>query len=837
MVTFTGSTGFAQSNEVLPPAVSTTAGKGSIVAGSTTSSSAQGLDAASKVVTASGFAEPSPVTAKSFPKNLLQDQEAFWTFPFHLNTSDLSFIVPAVFGSAALIGSDTYIESHLPQSPSTVSRAASASTAGMLALVGAGGGLFVWGEAIHDEHRRETGILTGEAAIDAYAITTAFKYMTQRERPYTGDGKGSFFYGGDSFPSDTAAVSWATASVIAHEYPGFMSKVLAYGVAGGVTAGRIIGQKHWTSDAVIGSALGWYVGRQIYRARSAGPEINASTWGTFEKAPDEDEHDPAYMGTAYVPLQSWIYPAFDRLTALGYLPTAILAIRPWPRLECARRIQEAEDEIRDDPESIGGDATKILRELRLEFAQELAHLEGQRNVGAQLESAYARLTPIAGTPLRDSFNFAQTLYNDYGRPYGQGLNAIVGMSGRAEAGPLAFYVQGEFQHSSGMQDYSVPVSEQIAAFNVLPSVAAVARFPEQNRFRTIEAYVALNVANWQLSFGQQSLDWSPSYGGSLILSNNAEAMPMLRIARVVPYQIPGFFAWLGKIRNTAYIGRLGGYNYVSGPWPTFSPLYGNAFQSINPQPYTWGDKLALKMSPNFEIGVSLSVIWGGYGRPAILKTWLHTFSTNGNNQTLDPGKRYTGFNFSYRIPGMRNWLTLYADGMANDEPNPIRYPRQSAWNPGLYLTHLPKLPNLDLRVEGIYTNIPSYPGSAPYYSNVHYRQGYVNYGQLMGSWVGRQGDGWQAWSTYWFTGQDKIQFGYRRQYNDPVMYGGGGLNDFSTTLEWVVKNQVHLSSTLQYERWNFPLLTATPKSDFVAQFQLTYWPLHAASSANRQHQP
>ena len=44
--------------------------------------------------------------------------------------------------------------------------------------------------------------------------------MTKRERPYTGNGKGSFFYGGDSFPSDTAAVSWATASVIAHEYPG-----------------------------------------------------------------------------------------------------------------------------------------------------------------------------------------------------------------------------------------------------------------------------------------------------------------------------------------------------------------------------------------------------------------------------------------------------------------------------------------------------------------------------------------------------------------------------------------------------------------------------------------
>ena len=217
------------------------------------------------------------MTLRSLPKNLLQDQEAFWTLPFHANTSDLSFVVPAAFGTALLIGSDTYIEPHLPQSPSTVSHAATASTAGMLALLGTGGGLFLWGQATHDERKSETGLLAGEAAIDAYAITTAFKYMTQRERPYTGNGKGSFFYGGDSFPSDTAAVGWATASVIAHEYPGFMTKLLAYGVAGSVTAGRIIGQKHWTSDAVFGSALGWYLGRQVYRARTTGSEINAST--------------------------------------------------------------------------------------------------------------------------------------------------------------------------------------------------------------------------------------------------------------------------------------------------------------------------------------------------------------------------------------------------------------------------------------------------------------------------------------------------------------------------------------------------------------------------------
>ena len=233
---------------------------------------------------------------------------------------------------------------------------------------------------------------------------------------------------------------------------------------------------------------------------------------------------------------------------------------------------------------------------------ELREIEGARNVGAQLESVYARIGGISGRPLRDSYNFAQTLYDDFGRPYGEGFNAVVGASARAQAGPLAFYVRGEYQTSSSITNYTPAQQLRLAAYDNLP-VAGVPTFPAVNRFRTIEAYVALNVNNWQLSFGQQSAWWGSTYGSSLILSDNAEAMPMLKLTRVIPYELPGIFAWLGQIRNTFFVGSMRGYNYLRGPYPDFE-LVGNAYQSINPQPYTWGDKLALKMTSNFEIGVS-----------------------------------------------------------------------------------------------------------------------------------------------------------------------------------------------------------------------------------------
>ncbi len=770
-----------------------------------------------------GYESEPHVSLRSLPKNLLEDQEAFFTTPFRMRAGNLFFLVPATAVSTVLVASDTDLESHLPTGTNTVKMAVNASNAGMAALLGTGGGLFLWGQFTKNEHERETGFLAGEAAIDAYIDSTAFKYLAGRERPYTGDDRGRFFQGGDSFPSSTSAVSWAAATVIAHEYPGPLTKLLAYGTAGAVSAARVVGQKHWVSDAVLGSALGWYMGRQIYRARSSYPEIDSSNWGTFEKAPEDKVRDPGYMGTTYVPLDSWIYAALERLSALGYLPTYITAIRPLARMECARLTLEAQQQV-GYPEISSTESARVVAGLRTEFAAELAKLEGAPNVGIELESAYARVTQISGMPLRDSYDFAQTIYDDYGRPYGQGFNAIVGISGRAEAGPLAFYVRGEYQRSAAIADYSPATAQDIAKTNNLP-LNSVPTFPGTSRFRTIEAYVALNFSNWQLSFGQQSLSWTPDAGSSLMLSNNAQAMPMLRFGRVTPYQLPGIFSLLGKIRNQLFVGRVGGYYYLRGPYPEF-PLIGNGYQTVNPQPYTWGDKLALKFTPNFEIGVTIAVMFAGEGRPATLATWLHTFSSRGNAQPVDPGKRFNGFNFSYRIPGFRNWATLYADGMTNDEPNPIAYPTKSAWDVGLYFPQLPKLRNLDLRVEGIYTNIPSYPGIGPVYLNTHYANGYTNYGQIIGSWLGRQGDGIQAWTTYWFSGQKKIQLSYRRQYNDPIFLGGGGLNDVSTTVDWLVKRDIQISPTVQYERFNFPLISPAPKNNVAVGLQVMLWPTH-----------
>ena len=102
---------------------------------------------------------PSPVDLKSLPRNLFTDQKAFWSTPFRMTSAQWQWTVPLAFVGAGLLASDTAIEKHVPTNPSTVSHAVTLSNAGVAALAGVGGGMFLLGHITHDDQQRETGLL------------------------------------------------------------------------------------------------------------------------------------------------------------------------------------------------------------------------------------------------------------------------------------------------------------------------------------------------------------------------------------------------------------------------------------------------------------------------------------------------------------------------------------------------------------------------------------------------------------------------------------------------------------------------------------------------------
>ncbi|HWR14659.1 MAG TPA: capsule assembly Wzi family protein [Terriglobales bacterium] len=538
----------------------------------------------------------------------------------------------------------------------------------------------------------------------------------------------------------------------------------------------------------------------------------------------EESRNPAYMASPWVPLDSWVYPALEKLTALGYVQTSFLSLRPWTRMECARQIEEV-DELLETSRSQDDDVKRILADLRNEFAPEIARLNGERNVEASVESAYTRFTGIAGPALSDDFHFGRTVVNDYGRPNRRGANEIVGLSAFANAGPLAVYGRAEYQHAPGAPAYSSTVVEAISKsdFRLYEPPSAIDPY---NRVRLVEGYAALAFSDYQLSFGRQSLWWGPEKGGPLLFSNNAEPITMLRLSRVKPQKLPFFLSWLGPVRGEFFIGQLGGHQFLHTQTADYPQTPGVTF---SPQPFIHGQKLSFHPTPNFEFSISRTTIFGGPGFPFTISRFLDSLFSRGNSfGSSDPGDRRSGVDFTFRIP-KASGLTLYLDAFAEDEISPIAYPDRSAILAGLYLPRVPGTTKWDFRLEGGYTDLHGFlhfPGF--FYANVRYLEGYTNRGYLLGSWIGRQGIGMQAWTNYWLSPRNSVQFMWRHNQVDRQFLSGGNQQDFAVSATWTVRQNIDISPKLQIERWNFPLLSAGPERNVSGSVQFTYRPKRGA---------
>src|SRR4051812_46748294 len=166
----------------------------------------------------------------------------------------------------------------------------------------------------------------------------------------------------------------------------------------------------------------------------------------------QDLPDARSIGTPDVPMDSWVYPTFERLSGRGLIHTQFLGLRPWTRFACAMLTREAKDSLAVD--EVGTVEAQLIDRLGSEFRSEIEILDEGSMKQVQLESLYTRVTGIAGTPLNDSFHFGQTVINDYGRPYGDGASAVTGFSGSGQVGAVFGSLRAEYQHSPGMDPYS-----------------------------------------------------------------------------------------------------------------------------------------------------------------------------------------------------------------------------------------------------------------------------------------------------------------------------------------------------------------------------------------------
>jgi PAP2 superfamily len=210
------------------------------------------------------------VTVRDVPLNILKDQGAIWSSPARIGEKDLNYLVPLGLAVTLAMTTDHQVMSEkVSHDKNSNDRDTKGSNVLLSPFIAAPVVMYGVGHLAHSEHVRETGILTGEALVDSLVVEQGMKLIFMRERPTVDEGRGKFFQtsvGVDgSFPSNHSMLAWSSAAVLAEEYRSKLNQLAFYGVATGVSVTRVLGQQHFPSDVLVGSAFGWMIGHYVYK--------------------------------------------------------------------------------------------------------------------------------------------------------------------------------------------------------------------------------------------------------------------------------------------------------------------------------------------------------------------------------------------------------------------------------------------------------------------------------------------------------------------------------------------------------------------------------------------
>jgi hypothetical protein len=525
------------------------------------------------------------------------------------------------------------------------------------------------------------------------------------------------------------------------------------------------------------------------------------------------------LGSVYIPMDSWVYPAVTRLYGMGFVDTMYLSVRPYTRRSLLHILLKSEDAILSSDNRQAQDAlAKLLNYLSSESP------DGRvpRGFVYGVDTTYTRFLGIGGPVLADSYHLGQTINNDYGRPYQSGFNAIAGASTIEEWGPFSLYVRGEYQHAPSAEGYSTELYNELSTidliYNPIPPTQAtipLGPIPDKNPFRLVEAYVSYHLLGHELSAGKSDAWMGPAAGSSMAWSNNAENIYTFRVNRVEPLNIKYLSKLLGPVRYDFFVGALPGHNVPVSPW-------------------VHAEMFSFRPTDNFEFSFERTIIWGGQGHaPVTIGTFLHGFfDTNdtgpeekaGRN---DPGARFSDFSASYRLPLMRKYVTWFVDSISHDDITPISAPRRASYRTGLYISQIPGLNKLDLRVEAVSTDpgvTPASGGEFAYWETIQ-KQGYTHNGIIMGDWIGREAKGGQAWLTYHISGNEWVQLEYLNK-KTPFNFipQGTTQNQFKASVVKRLGRETELNAWVQYEGWKAPFYKPGLQQNTSAAFQVTWYP-------------
>ncbi|RLB71244.1 MAG: hypothetical protein DRH07_06970 [Deltaproteobacteria bacterium] len=418
--------------------------------------------------------------------------------------------------------------------------------------------------------------------------------------------------------------------------------------------------------------------------------------------------------SATIPLDSWVYPALDKLTGLGLINSSLSGSRPYSRLEAARQVQEAALLIEDV--AVPPVALELLQRLENELAVSLTELEDDASVAGylkpvrqlQVDYIYQDGHP-SHYPSNDARQFALNK-NNFGLDYVDGSNGQMTLQGDARIGRYLGFEWQPLLLSTSSDDLDV---------------------------KWLTTRVAVELGAFEISAGRQSLSWGQGHNGSLVLTNNAKPLDMVRINTPSPILLPWVFKYLGPFHFDVFWSRLEKDRAV-------------------PEPYFAGMRFDMKPLSWVEFGATRTIMFGGDGRPDVhFDDFITILGGKNLDGDEDNSNSIASIDLKIYLPFL--WgAEIYGEFGGEDEAGHLF--SSTAGLVGVYLPQVEPTGRLSLRLE-----YADFPKNNSWYRHGTYHSGYTYKKHIMGHSVGGEAKDYFAEARLLLRSDLHFTFGFNYQ--------------------------------------------------------------------------
>jgi len=411
------------------------------------------------------------------------------------------------------------------------------------------------------------------------------------------------------------------------------------------------------------------------------------------------------LSSVNVPLDSWVYPALEKLSAMGYIQSAIWGMKPFSRLEVGRLLVEAEsnrEEIARD-EEVHAFAGELLERLLEEFEREVRFICFSEN-----EHLKSRLKPFDSLRIRYGFAAKRPRNLSVVTPDGarlfstEGTPLLVGEEGVVLEGKNSLILDfGARADLFGLFSfYYHPV--------LLANFETFSGEEDHVSFLNHRGHVKFNLGRLEIMAGRESLRWGQGSHGTLILSGNAPPLDMIQISSSSPFRLPWYFRYLGQIKAALFLTEMEDTRVIG------HPLF-------------LGMRVCIRPHPIIELGVARTIMFGGKGVPSVsVGDFFQILGGENLEGGEDNSNHLAGVDLRLKIPFFRN-MELYGELYGEDEAGGL--PSRNSLLVGLYMPRITADGRLDLRVEVVRTHLQ-------YEIHHIFQSGYTYKGLLLGHSAG-----------------------------------------------------------------------------------------------------